>query len=41
MTMRQFDNDFIDFYLEQLGVAAFFRRDAIRLSQLERNYSLK
>ena len=24
MTMRQFDNDFIDFYLEQLGVAAFF-----------------
>ena len=23
MTMRQFDNDFIDFYLEQLGVAAF------------------
>ena len=24
MTMRQFDNDFIDFYLEQLGEAAFF-----------------
>ena len=24
MTMRQFDNDFIDFYLEQVGVAAFF-----------------
>ena len=23
MTMRHFDNDFIDFYLEQLGVAAF------------------
>ena len=23
MTMRRFDNDFIDFYLEQLGVAAF------------------
>ena len=23
MTMRQFDNYFIDFYLEQLGVAAF------------------
>ena len=23
MTMRQFDNDFIDFYLEQLGAAAF------------------
>ena len=24
MTMRQFDDDFIDSYLEQLGVAAFF-----------------
>ena len=41
MTMRHFDNEFIDFYLEQLGEAAFFRREAIRLSQLERNYSLK
>ena len=34
MTMRQFDNDFIDFYLEQLGVAAFLSPGCYQIESL-------
>ena len=34
MTMRQFDNDFIDFYLEQLGVAAFFSPGSYQIESI-------
>lgn len=34
MTMRQFDNDFIDFYLERLGVAAFFSPGSYQIESI-------
>ena len=34
MTMRQFDDDFIDFYLEQLGVAAFFSPGSYQIESI-------
>ena len=34
LTMRQFDTDFIDFYLEQLGVAAFLSPGCYQIESL-------